>query len=48
VVFIWIRGTIPRYRYDKLMNLAWKSYLPASLNFLIFYILISFTSIYLG
>nr|YP_009317206.1 NADH dehydrogenase subunit 1 [Stathmopoda auriferella]AOX13388.1 NADH dehydrogenase subunit 1 [Stathmopoda auriferella] len=36
-LFIWVRGTLPRYRYDKLMYLAWKSYLPISLNFLILY-----------
>nr|YP_010999070.1 NADH dehydrogenase subunit 1 [Eupolyphaga nigrinotum]WPM91828.1 NADH dehydrogenase subunit 1 [Eupolyphaga nigrinotum] len=36
-LFIWVRGTMPRYRYDSLMYLAWKSYLPVSLNFLIFY-----------
>nr|AMW67774.1 NADH dehydrogenase subunit 1 [Semidalis aleyrodiformis] len=36
-MFIWARGTLPRYRYDKLMYLAWKSYLPISLNFLLFY-----------
>nr|YP_010947037.1 NADH dehydrogenase subunit 1 [Eupolyphaga hanae]WGO57833.1 NADH dehydrogenase subunit 1 [Eupolyphaga hanae] len=36
-VFIWVRGTMPRYRYDKLMYLAWKSYLPVSLNYLIFF-----------
>nr|AKM22522.1 NADH dehydrogenase subunit 1 [Plodia interpunctella] len=36
-LFIWVRGTLPRYRYDKLMYLAWKSYLPISLNFLMFY-----------
>nr|CAH59790.1 NADH dehydrogenase subunit 1 [Praezygaena ochroptera] len=36
-LFIWVRGTLPRYRYDKLMYLAWKSYLPISLNFIIFY-----------
>nr|YP_010417816.1 NADH dehydrogenase subunit 1 [Precis octavia]USF17975.1 NADH dehydrogenase subunit 1 [Precis octavia] len=35
--FIWVRGTLPRYRYDKLMYLCWKSYLPVSLNFLLFY-----------
>nr|AVN67854.1 NADH dehydrogenase subunit 1 [Polyphaga aegyptiaca] len=36
-IFIWVRGTLPRYRYDKLMYLAWKSYLPVSLNFLFFF-----------
>nr|CAH59780.1 NADH dehydrogenase subunit 1 [Zygaenoprocris persepolis] len=36
-IFIWVRGTLPRYRYDKLMYLAWKSYLPISLNFLMFF-----------
>nr|AXS66170.1 NADH dehydrogenase subunit 1 [Cerambycidae sp. 9 KM-2017] len=34
--WIWVRGTLPRFRYDKLMYLAWKSYLPISLNFLFF------------
>nr|QVT11070.1 NADH dehydrogenase subunit 1 [Psilogramma menephron] len=37
-LFIWVRGTLPRYRYDKLMYLAWKSYLPVSLNFLMFFL----------
>nr|SBT96190.1 ND1 [Haploginglymus sp. JP-2016] len=37
-IFIWVRGTMPRYRYDKLMNLAWKSFLPISLMFFIFYL----------
>nr|AUN88089.1 NADH dehydrogenase subunit 1 [Somatochlora hineana] len=36
--FIWVRGTLPRYRYDKLMYLAWKSFLPISLNYLIFFL----------
>nr|QXG82658.1 NADH dehydrogenase subunit 1 [Orthomus sp. BMNH 1042407] len=36
--FIWVRGTLPRYRYDKLMYLAWKSFLPLSLNYLFLYI----------
>jgi NADH-ubiquinone oxidoreductase chain 1 len=31
-----VRGTLPRFRYDKLMYLAWKCFLPFSLNFLIF------------
>nr|QLY90122.1 NADH dehydrogenase subunit 1 [Athripsodes aterrimus] len=33
---IWIRGVMPRYRYDKLMYLSWKVFLPISLNYLIF------------
>nr|YP_009573033.1 NADH dehydrogenase subunit 1 [Podagricomela nigricollis]QBF44010.1 NADH dehydrogenase subunit 1 [Podagricomela nigricollis] len=36
-IWIWVRGTLPRYRYDKLMYLAWKSYLPISLNYLLFF-----------
>nr|YP_008854835.1 NADH dehydrogenase subunit 1 [Cherax glaber]AHA59416.1 NADH dehydrogenase subunit 1 [Cherax glaber] len=36
-LFIWARGTLPRLRYDKLMYMAWKSFLPLSLNFLIFF-----------
>nr|YP_009828736.1 NADH dehydrogenase subunit 1 [Hemerobius japonicus]QJC58968.1 NADH dehydrogenase subunit 1 [Hemerobius japonicus] len=39
-VFIWVRGTLPRYRYDKLMYLAWKSYLPVTLNYLLFFVCI--------
>lgn len=37
-IFIWVRGTLPRFRYDKLIYLAWKSFLPMSLNYLIFFI----------
>nr|WMQ76573.1 NADH dehydrogenase subunit 1 [Austrosimulium sp.] len=37
-VFIWVRGTLPRFRYDKLMYLAWKSFLPLSLNYLLLFI----------
>nr|YP_009365219.1 NADH dehydrogenase subunit 1 [Spirula spirula]ARJ60736.1 NADH dehydrogenase subunit 1 [Spirula spirula] len=35
-LFIWIRASYPRYRYDLLMYLIWKSYLPSVLNILIF------------
>lgn len=30
-IFVWVRGTIPRLRYDKLIFLAWKRFLPISL-----------------
>ena len=30
-VFVWIRATFPRYRYDQLMRLGWKVFLPLSM-----------------
>ena len=30
-IFVWIRATFPRYRYDQLMRLGWKVFLPLSL-----------------
>jgi dTDP-4-amino-4,6-dideoxygalactose transaminase len=30
-VFVWIRAALPRYRYDQLMRLGWKVFLPLSL-----------------
>nr|YP_009488378.1 NADH dehydrogenase subunit 1 [Tingis cardui]AWD31636.1 NADH dehydrogenase subunit 1 [Tingis cardui] len=35
--FIWVRSTLPRFRYDKLMYMTWKLFLPLSLNYFIFF-----------
>jgi NADH-quinone oxidoreductase subunit H len=34
-IFIWVRASVPRYRYDQLMRLGWKVFLPLSLAMVI-------------
>ena len=34
-VFSWTKGTLPRYRYDQLMRLGWKVFLPVSLGWVV-------------
>nr|UEP17941.1 NADH dehydrogenase subunit 1 [Sydaphera spengleriana] len=41
-LFIWVRGSYPRFRYDLLMGLTWKSFLPAALSFLLLIMCISY------
>jgi NADH-quinone oxidoreductase subunit H len=33
--FIWVRAALPRYRYDQLMRLGWKIFLPISLLYVV-------------
>jgi len=43
--FIWIRGTLPRFRYDQLMGFAWKFLFPvAMLNLLVTAVVVAWTS----
>lgn len=39
-VFVWIRGTLPRIRYDHLISLTWKTFLPFILGILILLLLV--------
>ena len=37
-LFVGVRGTLPRFRYDKLVYLAWRRFLPLSLLYLLFFV----------
>ncbi len=34
ILFVWVRTALPRYRYDQLMGLGWKAFLPTSIGYL--------------
>nr|YP_337811.1 NADH dehydrogenase subunit 1 [Limnonectes fujianensis]AAY45899.1 NADH dehydrogenase subunit 1 [Limnonectes fujianensis] len=38
MLFLWIRASYPRFRYDQLMHLVWKNFLPITLALVIFHI----------
>ncbi len=35
-VFLWVRATFPRYRYDQIMRLGWKVFIPVTLVWIVF------------
>jgi NADH-quinone oxidoreductase subunit H len=34
-VFLWLRATFPRYRYDQIMRLGWKVFIPITIVWLV-------------
>nr|YP_254688.1 NADH dehydrogenase subunit 1 [Zhangixalus schlegelii]BAD99478.1 NADH dehydrogenase subunit 1 [Zhangixalus schlegelii] len=40
VCFLWIRASYPRFRYDQLMHLVWKNFLPITLTLTMFFIVL--------
>jgi NADH-quinone oxidoreductase subunit H len=48
LIFVWVRGTLPRFRYDQLMQFAWKRMLPVSLALVSLSALFASLSVLLG
>jgi len=46
-LFVFVRANLPRFRFDQLMFIGWKIFLPLTLSFILFFsgILISFNSL---
>nr|WNH23025.1 NADH dehydrogenase subunit 1 [Cryptotomus roseus] len=38
ILFLWVRASYPRFRYDQLMHLIWKNFLPLTLAFVIWHL----------
>ena len=45
-VFVWTRGTLPRYRYDQFMRLGWKALLVLSLSGFVWFNSLSYVASY--
>jgi NADH-quinone oxidoreductase subunit H len=35
MIFVWIRASFPRYRYDQLMRLGWKIFIPITIVWIV-------------
>jgi NADH-quinone oxidoreductase subunit H len=44
--YIWIRGTLPRFRFDQLMNFGWKFLLPVAILNIIFTATMAFFGVF--
>lgn len=42
ILFVWVRGVLPRYRYDQLMYLNWKTFIPITAAYLVFFSIFMF------
>nr|YP_004347862.1 NADH dehydrogenase subunit 1 [Tetraodon mbu]BAK09860.1 NADH dehydrogenase subunit 1 [Tetraodon mbu] len=43
LIFLWVRASYPRFRYDQLMHLIWKNFLPLTLAFVIWHLALPIT-----
>lgn len=43
VVFLWVRASYPRFRYDQLMHLIWKNFLPLTLALIVWHLSVALT-----
>jgi NADH-quinone oxidoreductase subunit H len=38
-IFMWVRWTVPRFRYDQVMRIGWRTLLPLAIANLLFYVI---------
>ena len=45
--FLWFRATFPRYRYDQIMRLGWKVFIPLSIAWIVVAALMAYYGVFL-